>query len=135
MLPFAAMINYYPVFNALFTRFEPKAVTEQRITHCRHSEERVDKRLAVGSTQPDIWNLVLEEQEKGNGLTLKEMHSNSEIFMLAGSETTGTYSILATDYRTENMKIRLTRMYCHSDTAEWRLILFALEAAHDANLD
>lgn len=91
MLPFAAMINYYPVLNALFTRFEPKAVTEQRITHCRHSEERVDKRLAVGSTQPDIWNLVLEEQEKGNGLTLKEMHSNSEIFMLAGSETTGMY--------------------------------------------
>lgn len=102
MLPFAAMINYYPVLNALFTRFEPKAVTEQRITHCRHSEERVDKRLAVGSSQPDIWNLVLEEQEKGNGLTLKEMHSNSEIFMLAGSETTGTYSILIDVWDTES---------------------------------
>lgn len=89
MLPFAAMMNYYPILNALFTRFEPKAITEQRITHCRHSEERVDKRLARGSDQPDIWNLVLEEEQKGKGLTLKEMHSNSEIFMLAGSETTG----------------------------------------------
>lgn len=126
MLPFAAMINYYPILDALMARFEPKAVTEQRITHCRHSEERVDKRLAVGSTQPDIWNLVLEEQEKGNGLTLKEMHSNSEIFMLAGSETTGSYSDFTTYWGTQTVQVGLTGMYCHSDTAEWRLIPFAL---------
>lgn len=91
MLPFAAMINYYPVLNAIFTRFEPKAVTEQRITHCKHSEERVNKRLENGSDQPDVWNLVTEATEKGNGLTVEEMHSNAELFMLAGSETTGEW--------------------------------------------
>lgn len=106
MLPIAAMINYYPVLNAMFTRFEPKAITEQRVTHCRHSEERVDKRLAQGSDQPDIWNLVLEEEEKGKGLTLKEMHSNSEIFMLAGSETTGTCLRLAIKLLVRNRRER-----------------------------
>lgn len=97
MLPIAAIINYYPILNALFTRFEPKAVTEQRRTHCKHSEERVDKRLEEGSKQPDVWNLVLQEQ--GQALTLKEMHSNSEIFMLAGSETTGELSKISTRAR------------------------------------
>ncbi|OHW93725.1 cytochrome p450 monooxygenase [Colletotrichum incanum] len=89
MLPIASMINYYPILNAVFTRFEPKAVTEQRVTHCKHSEERVNQRLQDGSDQPDVWNLVLAAKE-GKGLTLKEMHSNAELFMLAGSETTAT---------------------------------------------
>ncbi|TEA21692.1 Cytochrome P450 monooxygenase FUM2 [Colletotrichum sidae] len=89
MLPIASMINYYPVLNAIFARFEPKSVTEQRVTHCKHSEERVNRRLQDGSDQPDVWNLVLGAKE-GKGLTLEEMHSNAELFMLAGSETTAT---------------------------------------------
>ncbi|GKU06478.1 cytochrome p450 monooxygenase [Fusarium langsethiae] len=89
MLPIASMINYYPILNALFTRFEPKSVTQQRITHCKHSEERVNRRLENGSDQPDVWNLVLAAKE-GKGITVKEMHSNAELFMLAGSETTAT---------------------------------------------
>ncbi|OLN95255.1 Versicolorin B desaturase 4 [Colletotrichum chlorophyti] len=89
MLPIASMINYYPILNAIFTRFEPKSVTEQRVTHCKHSEERVNKRLQDGSEQPDVWNLVLAAKE-GKQLTIEEMHSNAELFMLAGSETTAT---------------------------------------------
>lgn len=89
MLPFASMIAYYPILNALFQRFEPKSVTEQRVTHCRHSEERVNQRLHEGSAQSDIWNLVMTAEDYGRGLSLEEMHSNAELFMLAGSETTG----------------------------------------------
>jgi cytochrome P450 len=89
MLPFVQMINYYRPLKAIFERFEPKSITEQRIAHCKHSEERVNHRLQEGSDQPDIWNLVMAAQESGEGLSLEEMHSNAEIFMLAGSETTG----------------------------------------------
>lgn len=89
MLPFASMIAYYPLFNAIFTRFEPKWVTAQREAHCQHSADRVNQRLREGSDQPDIWNLVISAQEAGNALSLEEMHSNAELFMLAGSETTG----------------------------------------------
>ncbi|KAH6639994.1 cytochrome P450 [Truncatella angustata] len=90
MLPFVQMINYYRPLKAIFERFEPKSITEQRIAHCKHSEERVNHRLQEGSDQPDIWNLVMAAQESGEGLSLEEMHSNAEIFMLAGSETTAT---------------------------------------------
>ncbi|KAF4436168.1 hypothetical protein F53441_13312 [Fusarium austroafricanum] len=89
MMPIVSFIMYYPILNYILTRFEPKAVTEARITHCKHSEDRVNHRLLHGSNQPDVWNLVLQAKE-GRGLTLEEMHSNAEIFMLAGSETTAT---------------------------------------------
>lgn len=89
MMPIVTMIAYYPALKAIFDILEPKSVTEQRITHCKHAEDRVNKRLKEGSSKPDVWNLVLEAQE-GKGLTLEEMHSNAELFMMAGSETTAT---------------------------------------------
>ncbi|KAI0007340.1 cytochrome P450 [Xylariaceae sp. FL0662B] len=90
MQPIVSMIMYYPISRALFTRFEPKSVTEQRIIHCQHSADRVNQRLQEGSDRPDIWNLVMSAQESEKGLTLEEMHSNAELFMIAGSETTAT---------------------------------------------
>lgn len=41
--------------------------------------------------QPDIWNLVLSAEE-GKNLSLNEMHSNADLFMLAGTDTTGKTS-------------------------------------------
>jgi cytochrome P450 len=88
MLPLVAMINYYPLLRAtLFGRFQPKWIAEQREAHCAFSADLVNKRLKEGSEKSDVWNLVLDDE--GNSLTLEEMHSNAEVFMLAGSETTG----------------------------------------------
>jgi cytochrome P450 len=84
-LPIVAMINYYPLLRTiLFEQFQRKA-------QCRFSQELVDERLKAGSKKPEVWNLVLNADDKSKGLKLKEMHSNAEIFffMLAGSETTG----------------------------------------------
>jgi cytochrome P450 len=92
MLPLVAMINYYPLLrDIIFERFQPKFIAEQREAHCAFSAELVNKRLKAGSDKPDVWNLVLDEKNKGpdKGLTLEEMHSNAEVFMLAGSETAG----------------------------------------------
>ena len=95
------MIAYYPVINALFTHLEPKWITEQREAHCQHSADRVDQRLKEGSNKPDIWNLVMSAREVGDDvLSLKEMHSNAELFMLAGSETTGEYKTQIVDFET-----------------------------------
>ncbi len=89
IIPFVQIIQFYPLLNALFNLLEPKSIREMKNTHFNFSADRVDMRLKKGSDQPDIWNLVTSAQE-GRGLTLKEMHSNSEFLMLAGSETTGT---------------------------------------------
>ncbi|KAI0018204.1 cytochrome P450 [Xylariomycetidae sp. FL0641] len=90
MLPFATMIAYYPLLGAVFRRVEPRSVTRMRAAHCRYSADRVDRRLAHGSDRPDIWNLVTEAEGSARALTLPEMHSNAELFMIAGSETAAT---------------------------------------------
>lgn len=89
LIPIISVINYYPVLLALFERFQPKSVTEQILVHAKHSADRVDQRLQEGSDKPDIWNLVMSAQDTDKGLTLEEMHSNADLFMMAGSETTG----------------------------------------------
>lgn len=90
MMPYTTMIGYYSILKEFFNRFEPKSIRKLRVEHCKHAEDRVNQRLHEGSDQPDIWNLVMVADGSEKGLTLKEMHSNAELFMIAGSETTAT---------------------------------------------
>lgn len=68
----------------------PKSLIKKRDEHFKFSSDRVDKRLQTNVERPDIWGLVLRQQELGRGLSLKEMHSNAGLFMGAGTETTAT---------------------------------------------
>ncbi|ETS80734.1 hypothetical protein PFICI_08263 [Pestalotiopsis fici W106-1] len=86
VLPFVQMISFYPLLKRLYDFLEPKSVVAMRLDHFNHTVERVDKRLRDGSESPDLWNLV----EETNVLTVKEMHTNAELFMLAGTETTAS---------------------------------------------
>ncbi|KAI0146500.1 cytochrome P450 [Pestalotiopsis sp. NC0098] len=90
MMPISSLIAYYPITREFFARFEPKSIRQMRVEHCKHAEDRVNHRLQEGSDKPDIWNLVMKADGSEKGLTLREMHSNAELFMIAGSETTAT---------------------------------------------
>ncbi|KAK8024307.1 cytochrome P450 [Apiospora rasikravindrae] len=57
--------------------------------YIRYTADLVDSRLARGSTQPDIWNLVLNT-ETSEALAPGKMHSCAELFIISGSETTAT---------------------------------------------
>ncbi|KAK5637394.1 hypothetical protein RRF57_013106 [Xylaria bambusicola] len=70
----------------IFAFIEPKAIAKMRHDHFNHTVMRVNKRLNNGSDRPDLWNFIL----KSETLTLEEMHVNAELFMAAGTETTGT---------------------------------------------
>ncbi|KAH8202945.1 hypothetical protein TruAng_002891 [Truncatella angustata] len=100
MLPIANFIQYYPVLDALFTRFQPQWITDQRLFFAKQTEDRVNQRLQEGSQKPDIWNLVLAAQDTDNALSLEEMHSNADLFMMAGSETTDKMQLLCQEVRT-----------------------------------
>jgi cytochrome P450 len=71
--------------NLLLGRF----IVRARQAHFKHSADRVDRRLASRTTRPDIWTQVLR-QEGERALSLDEMHSNADMFMIAGTETTAT---------------------------------------------
>ena len=71
--------------NLLLGRF----INHMREVHFKYSTDRVDRRLATQTDRPDIWTLVLR-QEGEKALSLGEMHSNADLFMIAGTETTAT---------------------------------------------
>ncbi|KAL1616667.1 hypothetical protein SLS54_008234 [Diplodia seriata] len=80
----------FPLLGAALGALIPAALVQQQQEHFAHSAERVNRRLlAKGDAKPDIWGLVLNAKQE-SALGLDEMHANSSVFMIAGSETTAT---------------------------------------------
>ncbi|KAG2414032.1 hypothetical protein HFD88_003223 [Aspergillus terreus] len=81
--------RYYPWAALLVKLSIPRSVIEKAANHFRACVERVDWRVNQKLDKPDIWGLVLDQKENLR-LTRAEMHANSQVFMLAGTETTAT---------------------------------------------
>ena len=81
--------RHFPFINGLSMWLVPASVRDGAQEHFRLSADAVDRRLRKETTRPDIWSLVLS-QRAANMLTRAQMHSNAELFMLAGTETTAT---------------------------------------------
>lgn len=84
--------SYYPVAAFVFRMLFGKQATKMEAQHHAHSSVRVGKRLEKGreSEGIDLWDLVLQQEDKGKGLSREEMDSNAGLFMTAGTETTAT---------------------------------------------
>lgn len=82
-------IRSYPTLEKLLLGAIPQSIKDQQKQHHSFSTTRVDRRLEKKNARPDIWGLVIEKEGE-SGLTLREMYANSNIFMLAGTETTAT---------------------------------------------
>ncbi|KAH9884566.1 cytochrome P450 [Xylariomycetidae sp. FL2044] len=101
IIPIAQFIQYYPWLDSCFRRLEPKSITEMKYNHFKHSADRVDRRLQEGGNDGDIWEMVLSA--KGDEqLSLEEMYCHADVFMLAGSETTGTTLSAVSYYLVKN---------------------------------
>ncbi|PVI01258.1 cytochrome P450 [Periconia macrospinosa] len=81
---------HIPALAWLVNNFTPKELLERQKEHFDHSVERVNRRLEKDAevVKPDFWKLALEKGK--DKLTLGEMHANSSVFMIAGTETTAT---------------------------------------------
>lgn len=82
------VVSYLPIVSGLVNLFLGGFIGRMREVHFKYSADRVDRRLATQTDRPDIWSLVLRERE--SALSLDEMHSNADMFMIAGTETTAT---------------------------------------------
>ncbi|OJJ01980.1 hypothetical protein ASPVEDRAFT_52775 [Aspergillus versicolor CBS 583.65] len=83
--------RYYPWTALLAKRLVPKALIDKAISHYKACQERVDRRIdpARNSHKPDIWGIVMRQKEELR-LSHGEMYANSQVFMVAGTETTAT---------------------------------------------
>ncbi|KAI4753317.1 cytochrome P450 [Aureobasidium sp. EXF-3400] len=75
------------------------AIRKKQVNHFKYSADRVDKRLATTPSSPDLWSFVLKKAGQEGGMSLSEMHSNSAMFMIAGTETTATLLRLTRELR------------------------------------
>jgi cytochrome P450 len=83
------VINSIQLLSSALNFFIGGYINKVREQHMKYSHDRVDRRLARKTNRSDIWTLVLR-QEGEKALSLGEMHSNSDLFMIAGTETTAT---------------------------------------------
>ncbi|TDZ32606.1 Trichothecene C-15 hydroxylase [Colletotrichum spinosum] len=70
-------------------KFVPESLLEKRRSHEALVEERVESRIALGTPRPDFAQSMLNK--KGDeALTKRELYKNSNVLIIAGSETTAT---------------------------------------------
>ncbi|KAH8723926.1 cytochrome P450 46A1 [Phaeosphaeriaceae sp. PMI808] len=100
--------NYYPILAGMVRVVMDRTFAKMRYEEMRYSETRVTKRLEKGRTSEgvDIWDLVLQQEDKGKELLPRgEMDSNAQLFMTAGTETTGTLLSGITYILTQNPEV------------------------------
>ncbi|KAJ5593349.1 hypothetical protein N7537_010253 [Penicillium hordei] len=85
------LARYFPWTTPIVRMLIPNELKQQSIAHYKASQESVDKRIDANHTmyKPDIWGIVMNQKESLR-LSRAEMHANSQIFMVAGTETTAT---------------------------------------------
>ncbi|CAD0115568.1 unnamed protein product, partial [Aureobasidium uvarum] len=88
-------IKQLPFMPWLLPKVIPKSVRRKQRQNEKWSADRVDRRLARDPGRPDIWTEVLRRSDDGlgdatAGMSLREMHTNATVFMIAGTETTAT---------------------------------------------
>lgn len=96
-------------FDRLLAWTIPTKIKVEQANVFRFSAEKVEERLNREVERPDFWSYILrysgDDAGKGKGLTHKEMLSNGQTFMTAGTETTATllsglfYNLLSDEVR------------------------------------
>lgn len=83
-------VRLIPGMATVINIFLSNAIRKKQASHFKYSADRVDRRLARTPSSPDLWSFVLKKAGQEGGMSLSEMHSNSAMFMIAGTETTAT---------------------------------------------
>ncbi|OCK76205.1 toxin biosynthesis cytochrome P450 monooxygenase [Lepidopterella palustris CBS 459.81] len=81
--------NQFPQLASFLARFIPKQVKQKMLDHHNLSAEKMDRRLTTKTERPDFVTYLVNRSGP-NGFNLQEMHSNSTLIILGGSETSAT---------------------------------------------
>ncbi|OGE51622.1 hypothetical protein PENARI_c012G09084 [Penicillium arizonense] len=85
------LARYWPWTASIAQRLIPQELRQQSVAHYQASQGRVDKRVDgdYALQKPDIWGIVMNQKQELR-LSRTEMYANSQVFMVAGTETTAT---------------------------------------------
>jgi hypothetical protein len=80
----------FPLLDRLLAVLIPKTVVEKMHEHHKLSVEKMDRRLATKTERPDFVTYLVDRAGGIDKINLDEMHSNSTLIILGGSETSAT---------------------------------------------
>ena len=83
-------IRYFPSLENVLLQFVPRSLKTKQKMHGSFSQSRVDRRLEKQDARPDIWGLVLQRGDCEVSMSRLQMYAHSNLFMIAGTETTAT---------------------------------------------
>jgi cytochrome P450 len=92
--------RYFPWWGKLSALFQTPAALEFRREFFAFVDKKIDDRLSMGTSRPDFMSFILRKQDE-NGMSMKEIQSSLNSFMVAGSETSATTLAGATYYLTQ----------------------------------
>ncbi|KAF2465311.1 cytochrome P450 [Lindgomyces ingoldianus] len=95
-LVFLGVVKQFPTLDWLLMKLVPKSILQKGVDHFNLSAEKVDMRIAMGNEKNDLMSGMLknglsEKHGQHRGIMSRaEIHSNSYILIIAGSETSAT---------------------------------------------
>lgn len=106
-IPFLQTITEYPMTAALLNYCMPSYLKKARETHYRYSHDTTMKRI---NNKPlhgrgDFMDSMLKKREEKEGLTDEEIVANSQLLIIAGSETTATLLSGVTFWALDNPRV------------------------------
>lgn len=87
---------------ALVEALVPQRVWAEAISHAQATRDKVDRRLARATNRPDFVAGFLKHVNAPGGITANELYADSQIFLMAGSETSATLLAVAVYYLLRN---------------------------------
>ncbi|KAE8374210.1 cytochrome P450 [Aspergillus bertholletiae] len=94
--------KYFSFLSAALYYVVPRLLKKKMEEHARLTKENVQKRLHRGGQQHLDWIHTMSRNKEGKGMSISEMEANSNVIIIAGSETTATALSGATYYLTSN---------------------------------
>jgi cytochrome P450 len=120
---FLRMVDSYPLIGKLLPMIIPKHLSEQRDAHRAYTKSFVMKRInntdQIG--RGDFMDSMLKHRGEKDGLTEGELVTNSEVLVVAGSETTATllagvtYLLLRTPQAMQKVKTEVRQAFDSED--------------------
>ena len=102
MMMYGQIIDTLGFWGKIIEAMVPRRIKDQALHHVRSTKSKVDKRRSRLTGRPDFMTHILSHVGKASGISLSELYADSQILVMAGSETSATLLAVAVFYLLKN---------------------------------
>jgi len=102
VITFIGLTRRFYIFRKMLPYLIPKRAKEQTKIHFAYLDEKITKRIELGTDRPDFITPMLKHNVKGKGMTPAEIRANMGLMIVAGSESVVTVTCGAIYYMLKN---------------------------------